>query len=230
MPQARGFVTRMKLSVASGSPAVVAEIKRASPSRGLIRENFAPGDIAASYQQGGATCLSVLTDEKYFRGCDDYLREAREACSLPVLRKDFTVDEFQVWETRLLGADCILLIVAVLGDSRLGEFAALATEIGLDVLVEVHDEAELARAAGLNLTMIGINNRDLTNFTTSLDTTIDLLPAVPHDYLVVTESGINSREEVARLRSSGVDAFLVGEAFMSAADPGKRLAEIFFEG
>jgi indole-3-glycerol phosphate synthase len=230
MPPTRGFINSMKSSVNSGNPAVIAEIKKASPSRGLIREAFAPADIAASYQLGGASCLSVLTDEKYFRGCDDYLRVAREACSLPVLRKDFTIDEFQVWETRQLGADCILLIVAVLGDSRLGEFASLATEIGLDVLVEVHDEAELARAAELKLTMIGINNRDLTNFTTSLDTTIDLLPAVPHDCLVVTESGIHSREDVERLCLSGVHAFLVGEAFMSAVDPGKRLAEMFFQG
>jgi indole-3-glycerol phosphate synthase len=228
MPLARGFIAGMRARVDAGDPAVIAEIKRASPSRGLIREDFSPRQIAGSYQSGGAACLSVLTDETYFLGRDEHLVAAREACSLPVLRKDFTIQEYQVWEARALGADCILLIVAVLEDALLRDLNALAGELGLDVLVEVHNETELQRVAGMSLPLIGINNRDLRNFTTSLDTTIDLLPGVPDGCLVVTESGIHSREDVAKLRAVGVRAFLVGEAFMSSDDPGERLAEMFY--
>jgi indole-3-glycerol phosphate synthase len=206
---------------------VIAEIKRASPSRGVLRADFRPADIAASYEAGGAACLSVLTDRDFFQGDDDCLRQARAACTLPVLRKDFVVDIYQVHESRLLGADCILLIVAALDDARLREFAALAAQLGLDVLVEVHDAAELERALALDLPLIGINNRDLRTFDTRLETTLDLLPAIPRDRVVVTESGIHTALDVRRLRTCGVNAFLVGEAFMRAPDPGAELRKLF---
>jgi len=227
MPAARGFVAAISRTMASGNAAVIAEIKKASPSRGLLRADFDPGEIARSYAANGATCLSVLTDIDFFQGADAYLQEARAACPLPVLRKDFTIDSYQVVEARALGADCILLIAAALDDRQLAGLAGLAGELGLDVLVEVHDAAELDRALLLGTTLIGINNRNLKTFETRLDTTLDLLKRVPPDRIVVTESGIHSVDDVNRMRSSGVHAFLVGEAFMKADDPGSRLAELF---
>ncbi|MFT7673847.1 MAG: indole-3-glycerol phosphate synthase, partial [Gammaproteobacteria bacterium] len=209
------------------NPAVIAEIKKASPSKGVIREDFRPAEIAQSYALSGATCLSVLTDVDFFQGHDDYLGMAREACSLPVIRKDFVVDEYQVYEARVLGADCILLIVAALSDDQLKCFYDLAIAIGLDVLVEVHNVAELDRALILGLSLIGINNRNLRTFETSLDTTIDLLSRVPDGCLVVTESGIHTIDDVHRMQSHGVNAFLVGEAFMRAGDPGSEMSRLF---
>jgi indole-3-glycerol phosphate synthase len=223
----RGFVEALEHKIAAGHAAVIAEIKKASPSKGLLRADFQPAEIAVSYAAGGAACLSVLTDVDFFQGADDYLRAARAACALPVLRKDFTVDPYQVYEARALGADCILLIVAALDDSRLGELAGLAQHLGLDVLVEVHDAAELERGLRLNLPLIGINNRSLRTFETRLETTLDLLDRIPSDRVVVTESGIHAPTDVARMRAAGVQAFLVGEAFMRAADPGAKLAELF---
>lgn len=223
----RGFYRTLAERVAGGGAAVIAEIKKASPSRGVIRPDFRPVEIARSYAANGATCLSVLTDRDFFQGADDYLREARAACALPVLRKDFTVDPYQVVEARALGADCILLIVAALQDGQLAELADTATANGLDVLVEVHDAAELARALQLDQPMIGINNRNLHTFETSLATTLDLLPSIPAGHLVVTESGIFTPADVAMMRSSGVNTFLIGEAFMAAADPGAELGKLF---
>ena len=223
----RGFVEAIRTRLARHQTAVIAEIKKASPSRGLLRADFRPAEIARSYEKGGATCLSVLTDVDFFQGADEYLRAARTACALPVLRKDFTVDPYQVYEARALGADCILLIVAALADSRLGELAGLAQHLGLDVLVEVHDEAELERALRLNVPLLGINNRNLRTFETSLETTLTLLERIPGDRIVVTESGIHTPVDVARMRAAGVHAFLVGEAFMKAAEPGEKLAELF---
>jgi len=223
----RGFVSAVRRCVDSDRPAVIAEIKRASPSKGVLREPYYPAMIARSYELGGATCLSVLTDRDFFHGDDSHLSEARVACGLPALRKDFTIDPYQVIEARALGADCILLIVAALSDARLAELAALAAELGLDVLVEVHDRSELHRALKLETPLIGINNRDLTTFDTRLETTLDLLGDVPRDRIVVTESGIHTREDIARLLGAGVGAFLVGEAFMRADDPGQKLAELF---
>ena len=230
-PPTRGFERALRARVASGQAAVIAEIKKASPSKGVLREHFDPAAIAASYAAGGATALSVLTDRDFFQGADEHLVAARGACALPALRKDFTVDPWQVWEARVLGADCVLLIVAALDDGRLAELAALAGELGLDVLVEVHDAAELTRALALATRaptrLLGINNRDLRSFDTRLDTTLDLRSAVGEEWLLVTESGIHSREDVGLMRANGVHAFLVGEAFMRAAEPGARLAEMF---
>ena len=227
MPAARGFVRAMRERLSEGGPAVIAEIKRASPSKGLLRPDFRPADIARGYEQHGATCLSVLTDVDFFQGADEHLQQARAACRLPVLRKDFTVDPYQVYEARALGADCILLIAAALTDAQLRELAELAQQVGVDVLIEVHDAEELERALPLNTTLIGINNRNLRTFETRLDTTLQLLAGIPADRIVVTESGILAPADVALMRSRGVNAFLVGEAFMRAPDPGAKLAELF---
>lgn len=223
----RPFVGAIRAKIAAGAAAVIAEVKKASPSKGLLRPDFHPAEIAASYERGGAACLSVLTDVDFFQGSDDYLRAARAACTLPVIRKDFIVDPYQVVEARAIGADCILLIAAALDDTRLAELVALATEYGMDVLVEVHDAEELRRVLPLPVALIGINNRNLRTFETTLQTTLGLLPQIPDDRIVVTESGIHSRDDVSLMRSNGVNAFLVGEAFMRADEPGERLAELF---
>ena len=223
----RGFVRAIEDRLAAGRPAVIAEIKKASPSRGVLRTDFRPAEIAKSYARHGAACLSVLTDVDFFQGNDAYLQEARVACGLPVLRKDFTMDAYQVYEARVIGADAILLIVAALSDAQMDELAALAAELGMDVLVEVHDGRELERALKLNTRLIGINNRDLRTFETRLETTLNLLPTIPEDRIVVTESGILSPDDVARMRSHNVNAFLVGEAFMKADDPGVQLEKLF---
>lgn len=206
---------------------MVAEIKKASPSKGVLREDFHPAEIATSYARGGAACLSVLTDIDFFQGADAYLQEARNACTLPVIRKDFVVDPYQIYEARALGADCILLIVAALDDAQLSEFTGLAHHLGMDVLVEVHDAQELERALLLGTRLVGINNRDLRTFETRLSTTLDLLAMIPNDRIVVTESGILSRDDVNLMRANNVHAFLVGEAFMRAEDPGKQLKTLF---
>lgn len=224
---ARGFERALRAKIASGRAAVIAEIKKASPSKGLLRQAFDPPAIAASYAAHGAACLSVLTDERFFGGSLEDLRAARAACALPVLRKDFVVDAWQVYEARAHGADCILLIVAALDDARLAEFEALARSLSMDVLVEVHDAAELDRALRLATPLVGVNNRNLRTFEVSLEATLALLPRIPADRLVVTESGIGARADVARMRQAGVDAFLVGEAFMRAPDPGEALAALF---
>lgn len=223
----RGFVAAMKAKIAAGQAAVIAEIKKASPSKGVMREHFVPAEIAASYEKGGAACLSVLTDADFFQGSEEYLQQARAACALPVIRKDFIVDPYQVYEARAINADCILLIAAVLDDVEMSELAALATKLGMDVLVEVHDAEELARALPLNLPLVGINNRNLRTFEVSLQTTLDMLSAIPDDRIVVTESAIHSLEDVQLMRENAVDAFLVGEAFMRADDPGAQLATLF---
>ncbi|MGQ9659771.1 MAG: indole-3-glycerol phosphate synthase TrpC [Thermochromatium sp.] len=224
----RGFADALFRRVAAGDPAVIAEIKKASPSRGVLRADFCPAEIAARYERGGATCLSVLTDVEFFQGADADLREARAACALPVIRKDFVLDPYQVREARLIGADAILLIAACLSATQLGELNALAHELGLDVLVEVHDAEELERALAVPGRLIGINNRNLRTFEVTLETTLGLLEAIPKDRLLVTESGILTREDVARMRQRGVHAFLVGEALMRAPDPGAELARLFF--
>ncbi|PLW81069.1 indole-3-glycerol phosphate synthase TrpC [Kineobactrum sediminis] len=224
----RGFGAAMQATVAARQPAVIAEVKRASPSQGVIRENFEPAQIAQSYQRGGASCLSVLTDVDFFQGADAFLQQARGACTLPVLRKDFTIDAWQVVEARAIGADAVLLIVAALESSQLQELAHTAAEYGLDVLVEVHDRAELDRALELETPLIGVNNRDLHSFETSLQTTLGLLPYMPADRLVITESGIHIPADVAMMRDAGVHSFLVGETFMRAPEPGDRLRELFF--
>lgn len=224
----RGFVQALLDKRAQGQSGVIAEIKKASPSKGVLRADFDPQAIAASYAAGGAACLSVLTDRDFFQGDAAYMKQARAACDLPVLRKDFMMDPYQVHEARAWGADCILLIVAALDDARMAELAELATGLGMDVLVEVHDGDELERALRLDLPMVGINNRNLRSFETSLDTTLSLLERIPDDRLVVTESGILTPQDVALMRASQVDTFLVGEAFMRADDPGARLAELFF--
>jgi indole-3-glycerol phosphate synthase len=223
----RGFADTLAARINAGRPAVIAEIKKASPSKGVLREDFRPAEIAASYERGGAACLSVLTDVDFFQGSDAYLREARNACSLPVIRKDFIIDPYQVYEARAMGADCILLIVACLEDYDLRSLSELAFDLELDVLVEVHDRSELDRALALSGRLVGINNRDLRSFQVSLETTIGLLDAIPDDRILVTESGIHTREDVARMRECGVQAFLVGEAFMRADDPGAELEELF---
>ncbi|MEZ5658847.1 MAG: indole-3-glycerol phosphate synthase TrpC [Burkholderiaceae bacterium] len=223
----RGFARAMQAKVAAGGPAVIAEVKKASPSKGVIRTDFDPAAIADSYAQAGACCLSVLTDVEFFQGSLHNLRLARAACPLPVLRKDFIVDPYQVLEARAAGADCILLIVAALDDGRLRELEDAAVELGLDVLVEVHDRAELDRALALRTPLLGINNRDLRSFEVSLAHTIDLLPAIPGERLVITESGIATRADVATMQAAGVNAFLVGEAFMRQADPGSGLRALF---
>ncbi|MFT5334593.1 MAG: indole-3-glycerol phosphate synthase [Halioglobus sp.] len=224
----RGFAGALTAQLQSERAAVIAEVKKASPSKGIIREDFRPAQIAASYQAGGATCLSVLTDIDFFQGGDEYLRQARAACDLPVLRKDFTVDPYQVIEARAIGADAVLLIVAALEQRQMLELAQAADEVGVDVLVEVHDRAELERAAELSTILLGINNRDLHTFDTNLNTTIDLLPYIPNDKLVITESGIHTAEHIALMREHGVCAFLVGEAFMREPEPGEKLREMFF--
>lgn len=226
--QARGFCLALRKQVIAGYPAVIAEIKKASPSQGLIRENFDPGAIARSYESAGATCLSVLTDVDFFQGADRYLVEARQASQLPVLRKDFTIDPYQVYEARCLGADCILLIVSALAPAALRDLYALAKDIGMDVLIEVHDRQELELALELSAPLIGINNRNLQTFETDLDTTLNLLRYIPGGTLVVTESGIHTREDVTRMTSRGVLSFLVGEAFMRASEPGDKLKQLFF--
>ena len=223
----RPFLNPLQQTIAQGRAAVIAEIKRASPSKGLLRDPFEPAEIARSYAAAGAAGLSVLTDHDFFQGHEDYLKEARAACGLPVLRKDFIIDPYQIYEARLIGADCILLIVAALEDAALGEQARLAEELKMDVLVEVHDARELERALAIGATLVGINNRDLRSFETRLETTLRLLPMIPDHCTVVTESGIHTREDVALMRAHGVHAFLVGEAFMRAADPGAKLAELF---
>ena len=223
----RGFIAAIENKLAAGQAAVIAEIKKASPSRGLLRECFDPAQIAQSYQQGDAACLSVLTDMDFFKGADVYLQQARAASTLPVLRKDFMIDPYQVYEARALEADCILLIVAALSDSMLLELLQLAQNLGMDVLVEVHNADELARALALPARLIGINNRDLRSFETSLDVTLGFIDQIPDDRILVTESGIHTRADVELLRSNGVHSFLVGEAFMKAVEPGKKLAELF---
>ena len=225
----RGFAAALRARIAAGEPAVVAELKKASPSKGVLRKDFGPEAIARDYAAGGAAALSVLTDETFFQGADRHLVEARSASGLPVLRKDFVIDAYQVYEARAIGADCILLIVAALGDAQLNELAALAVHLGMDVLVEVHDAAELERAAHLEPLLLGINNRDLRTFDTTLDTTLDLLDRIPAGRTVITESGIHTRADVARMRAAGVHGFLVGEAFMRAERPGARLRELFFD-
>ncbi|NOZ52039.1 MAG: indole-3-glycerol phosphate synthase TrpC [Gammaproteobacteria bacterium] len=227
LPPVRGFVNAIDNAVIGGGAAVIAEIKKASPSKGVIREDFEPAAIARAYERGGATCLSVLTDVDFFQGADIYLQQARDACALPVLRKDFIVDAYQIYEARSLGADCILLIVAALGDAALVEFSQLASHLGLDVLVEVHDAEELARALALGVRLVGVNNRNLRTFETSLETTLGLLSLISDDKLVVTESGIYSADDVAKMRLHGVNAFLVGEVLMRADDPGYKLTELF---
>lgn len=224
---ARDFVGSLRARITAGKPAVIAEIKKASPSRGLLRESFDPGAIAASYERHGAACLSVLTDAQFFHGEIDHMRQARAACRLPVLRKDFTIDPYQVHEARAAGADCILLIVAALDAARMRDLEATAHELGMAVLVEAHDAAELELALALKTPLIGINNRNLRTFETRLETTLDLLAQVPAGRMVVTESGILSPSDVARLRDHNVGCFLVGEAFMKAADPGAELARLF---
>jgi indole-3-glycerol phosphate synthase len=226
-PLTRGFAAAMRTRIASGGAAVIAEIKKASPSKGVLREDFRPAEIAHSYAEHGATCLSVLTDVDFFQGSDEYLQQARAACMLPVLRKDFVVDAYQVYEARALGADCILLIVAALKFDKMRELCDLAHELGMDVLVEVHDARELEKALPLGALLLGINNRDLRTFETRLDTTVRLLPMIPDDRIVVTESGILVPDDVTFMRSRGVHAFLVGEAFMKADEPGERLAQLF---
>ena len=226
-PPPRDFEGALRANVSAGRPAVIAEIKKASPSRGVLRHDFDPAAIAASYARGGATCLSVLTDREYFQGAPEYLAAAREASGLPALRKDFIVDDWQIAEARVLGADAVLLIVAALDDARLAAFAARAREHGMTVLPEVHDAAELDRALALDTPLVGINNRNLRTFDVTLSTTLDLLPRIPADRLVVTESGILAPADVATLRAHGVGAFLVGEAFMRAKDPGAALAHLF---
>jgi len=223
----RDFVGALRLAIAAGRAAVIAEVKKASPSKGVLREHFVPADIAASYEAGGAACLSVLTDIQFFQGFAAYLVQARAACTLPVLRKDFMVDAYQVAEARAMGADAILLIAACLDDAQMADLQAQAHALGMAVLVEVHDGAELDRALKLGTPLVGINNRNLRSFEVSLDTTLGLLPRLPADKLLVTESGILARTDVERMRGAGVNAFLVGEAFMRADDPGAALRALF---
>lgn len=226
-PRPRGFAAAMQARVEAGGPAVIAEVKKASPSAGVLREPFDVAEIAGSYAEYGATCLSVLTDAPFFQGRLENLKLARKACALPLLRKDFIVDPWQVYEARVAGADAILLIVAALGDAMLADLTALAADLDLDVLVEAHDEQELERALALPTPLIGINNRDLHTFATRLETSLELAPLVPKNRLLVTESGVSTAAGVARMREAGIQAFLVGEAFMRAPEPGKQLAKLF---
>ena len=223
----RGFADALATSLSSGQPAVIAEIKKASPSKGVIRDPFEPAEIATSYERGGASCLSVLTDVDFFQGADEYLQQARSACALPVIRKDFIVDPYQIYEARALGADCILLIVAALTDEQLSDLTALTHELGMDVLIEVHNAEELERILPLNTRLVGINNRDLHTFEVSLENTFKLLDRIPSDRIIVTESGILTPEDVAAMQDRQVNAFLIGEAFMRAEDPGQQLARFF---
>jgi indole-3-glycerol phosphate synthase len=228
-PPVRDFVGALRVKVGAGLPAVIAEVKRASPSKGLLREDFRPAAIAKSYEDGGAACMSVLTDTPHFQGASEHLVEARAACHLPVLRKDFICDPYQVHEARAMGADCILLIAACLALDEMKRLEALARGLGMAVLVEVHDSAELEASLALETPLLGINNRNLKTFETRLETTLDLLDRVPRDRMVITESGILAATDVARMRAQGVNAFLVGEAFMRAQDPGRALLELFFK-
>jgi indole-3-glycerol phosphate synthase len=223
----RDFEGALRSKIAAGQAAVIAEVKKASPSKGVLREDFEPADIAQSYAEHGAACLSVLTDRQFFQGSTDYLKQARASCDLPVLRKDFMVEPYQVYESRVMGADCILLIAACLSDAQMAELEGIARTLDMAVLVEVHDAGELERALKLKTKLVGINNRNLHTFEVSLDTTLGMLQDVPSDRLLVTESGIAQREDVQRMRAAGVHAFLVGEAFMRAPDPGKALADLF---
>ncbi|WP_374667271.1 indole-3-glycerol phosphate synthase TrpC [Ramlibacter sp.] len=223
----RDFVGALRRRIAAGQAAVIAEVKKASPSKGVLREDFIPADIAQSYAEHGAACLSVLTDRSFFQGSPDYLKQARASCDLPVLRKDFVVDPYQIYESRAMGADCVLLIAACLTDSQMAELESIALGLDMAVLVEVHDREELVRALRLKTPLVGINNRNLRTFEVSLDTTLAMLPEVPADRLLVTESGILSAQDVQRMRAAGVHAFLVGEAFMRADDPGAALAALF---
>ncbi len=223
----RDFIAALRLKIAAGQPAVIAEVKKASPSKGLLRENFIAADIAQSYAEYGAACLSVLTDVQFFQGCVDYLKQARASCQLPVLRKDFMIDAYQIYESRACGADAILLIAAILSDAQLKDFEAIARSLDMAVLVEVHDAPELARALQLKTPLIGINNRNLKTFEVSLETTLSLMGEVPDDRLLVCESGIHTRDDVLRMGAAGVNVFLVGEAFMRAAEPGEALAGLF---
>ena len=223
----RDFVGAMRAKIAAGLPAVIAEVKKASPSKGVLRADFIPADIAQSYAEHGAACLSVLTDQQFFQGSVDHLKQARASCDLPVLRKDFMVDPYQVYEARAMGADCILLIAACLDDAQMQSLEALAMSLDMAVLVEVHDGAELQRALQLKTPLLGINNRNLKTFEVSLDTTLGLLKDVPAGHLLVTESGISTVADVQRMRSAGVQAFLVGEVFMRADEPGQALAALF---
>ncbi len=227
----RDFVGALRAKVAAGKPAVIAEIKKASPSKGVLREDFIPADIAQSYAEGGAACLSVLTDRQFFQGQVDFLKQARASCQLPVLRKDFMVDAYQIYESRAMGADCILLIAACLDDAQMADFERIAQSLDMAVLVEVHDRAEAGRALKLKTPLIGINNRNLKTFEVSLDNTLQMLKDIPElsqgQRLVVTESGIQTREDVLRMGAAGVNAFLVGEAFMRAPEPGQALAGMF---
>jgi indole-3-glycerol phosphate synthase len=223
----RDFVGALRAKVAAGQPAVIAEIKKASPSKGVLCEDFIPADIAQSYAEHGAACLSVLTDVQFFQGCIDYLKQARASCQLPVLRKDFIIDAYQVYESRAMGADAILLIASILDDTQMKTFEAIARSLDMAVLVEVHDGAELARALKLKTPLIGINNRNLKTFEVSLDNTLALMADVPADRLLITESGIHTREDVLRMGAAGINAFLVGEAFMRATDPGAALEALF---
>ena len=223
----RDFAAALRAKIAAGSAAVIAEVKKASPSKGVLREHFVPSEIAASYAAGGAACLSVLTDATYFQGSAAYLEQARAACALPVLRKDFVIDAYQVLQARAMGADAVLLIAACLDDALMFDLEAQARALGMAVLVEVHDGAELDRALALATPLVGVNNRNLRSFEVSLETTLDLLPRLPADRLLVTESGILARSDVERMRAAGVGAFLVGEAFMRAADPGAALRDMF---
>lgn len=223
----RGFESALRKKIVAGKAGVIAEVKKASPSKGVLREDFRPADIAASYAEHGAACLSVLTDERFFQGSPDYLQQARAVCNLPVLRKDFMIDPYQIYQARSWGADCVLLIVAALDHGLMRELEACAHELGMDVLVEVHDANELEVALTLNTALLGINNRNLRTFETTLDTTIDLLPRIADHKLVITESAIRTRDDVKRMRDHEVHAFLVGETFMRAQDPGFALAQLF---
>ncbi len=226
-PETKSFVGAMLAKLEAGESAVIAEIKKASPSKGILRDPFDPVEIAKSYADNGAACLSVLTDKDFFQGSNEYLQQVREAVDLPIIRKDFIVDDYQVYEARAIGADCILLIAAAIGDAQMSELTQVALTLDMDVLIEVHNKEELERALRLPLPMIGINNRDLHSFEVSLDTTIEMLDMIPEDRIVITESGILSKGDVARMRACHVDAFLVGEAFMRAENPGEKLAELF---
>jgi indole-3-glycerol phosphate synthase len=225
----RGFVSAVAARIEKGEPAVIAEVKKASPSKGVIRENFNPAAIAKSYQLGGACCLSVLTDVDFFQGANEYLVQARAACELPVIRKDFIIDDYQLYEARAIGADCVLLIVAALEDDVLYSLNETAVTLGMDVLVEVHDGDELARALPMGNRLIGINNRDLHHFETRLETTYELLADIPESNIVITESGIHSKDDIGAMRARNVHGFLVGEAFMRAKEPGNELQRLFFK-